>query len=71
MVDVWGEKEHYNYISVQSRRIISTNWDIVGKKQQESADRLIVKLKRTKDEVQSLLDGVSFLGTGSAKRYQD
>lgn len=64
-LDVWGEKELLS--STESRRILSKNWDIVREKQQESTDKLVVKLNQTKEEVQSLLDGVSCFCTGSGK----
>lgn len=57
-LDEWSRNYQH---SKESKKIVSYNWAIVRRHQKDSADRIIVKLQRTKDEVQSLLDGVSFL----------
>lgn len=43
----------------ETERLIAYNWNIVVKRQNDAAEKVLAKLERTRSEVKSLQDGVS------------
>ncbi|PHH77915.1 hypothetical protein CDD80_7597 [Ophiocordyceps camponoti-rufipedis] len=55
-LEIWPNDSKPNERS--ARKILQHNWDVVNKRQQEAADRVLRKIERTTDEVKSLRDGL-------------
>lgn len=55
--EIWFETS-YPHMD-ETRRIISHNWTLVLKHQQEASDIILQRFERTTREVQGLMDGVS------------
>ncbi|KAH8807619.1 hypothetical protein F5884DRAFT_880853 [Xylogone sp. PMI_703] len=56
VLDDWFEDTYPNM--KETKRIVDYNWETVRKHQKESAERILTKLERTRNEVKSLMDGL-------------
>ena len=55
----WGRWTMNDEYSSQAQLVLEKNWKVVMKHQEEAAERVLLKINESKNEVNSLMDGVS------------